>query len=103
MEMVCLLCRCRMPAHQVYFYRSPYHNDHYVLTLSFCFDKEEEAYQFAYSYPYSYSKCQAYLELIERKPLPHFKRELFGNSLVIHVPVSIGISVSKHPKTSIYL
>ncbi|XKL65279.1 hypothetical protein PGB90_008699 [Kerria lacca] len=72
---------CRMPSHQVYFYKSPYHNNHYVLTLPFCFDKEEEAYQFAYSYPYSYSKCQAYLENIERKYLPFFRRELLGNSL----------------------
>ncbi len=71
-----------MPSHQVYFYKSPYHNDHYALTLSFCFDKEEEVYQFSYSYPYSYSKYQAYLEGIERKMLPYFRRDLLGSSLV---------------------
>ncbi|KAM7249102.1 hypothetical protein ACFE04_021586 [Oxalis oulophora] len=71
----------RMPPHQVYFYQSPYHDNHYVLTLSFCFDKEEEGYQFAYSYPYSYSKHQAHLENIEQKQLPFFTREILANSL----------------------
>lgn len=56
--------------------------NHYILTLSFGFDKEEDAYHFAFCYPYSYSKCQAHLELIERKNIPHFKRELLGNSIV---------------------
>ena len=81
---VIYLCpRYRMPSSQVYFYKSSYHRNHYVLTLAFCFDKEEEAYQFAYSYPYSYSKCQAYLEQIERKMLPHFQRNELTRSLVI--------------------
>lgn len=71
-----------MPLHQVYFYQSPYHDNHYVLTLSFCFDKEEEGYQFAYSYPYSYTKHQTHLDNIEQKQLPYFKRQMLANSLV---------------------
>jgi len=66
----------------VYYYRSPEHQNHYVLSFAFGFDREEDVYQFAFSYPYSYSRCQAHLELLERRQMPHFKRELLTSTVV---------------------
>ncbi|XP_069693736.1 cytosolic carboxypeptidase 6 [Periplaneta americana] len=71
----------RMPNKYVYYYRSPEHQNHYVLSFAFGFDREEDVYQFAFSYPYSYSRCQAHLELLERRQLPHLKRELLANTV----------------------
>ncbi|XP_046986035.1 cytosolic carboxypeptidase 6-like [Schistocerca americana] len=74
-------CRQRMPNKHVYYYRSPEHQQQHVLSFAFAFDREEDVYQFALTYPYSYSRCQAHLDLLERKALPHFKRELLATSV----------------------
>ncbi|XP_033607460.1 cytosolic carboxypeptidase 6-like, partial [Cryptotermes secundus] len=71
----------RIPNKYVYYYRSPEHQNHYVLSFAFGFDREEDVYQFAFSYPYSYSRCQGHLELLERRQLPHFRRELLANTV----------------------
>ncbi|XP_054281359.1 cytosolic carboxypeptidase 6-like [Macrosteles quadrilineatus] len=71
----------RMPNKHVYYHRSPYHWNHTILTLTFGFDREDDVYHFAFSYPYSYSKCQAHLEILERKKIPHLRRELLSNSV----------------------
>ncbi|XP_049955104.1 cytosolic carboxypeptidase 6 [Schistocerca serialis cubense] len=71
----------RMPNKHVYYYRSPEHQQQHVLSFAFAFDREEDVYQFALTYPYSYSRCQAHLDLLERKALPHFKRELLATSV----------------------
>ncbi|XP_047103655.1 cytosolic carboxypeptidase 6 [Schistocerca piceifrons] len=73
----------RMPNKHVYYYRSPEHQQQHVLSFAFAFDREEDVYQFALTYPYSYSRCQAHLDLLERKALPHFKRELLATSVIL--------------------
>nr|CAD7456842.1 unnamed protein product [Timema tahoe] len=71
----------RMPNKYVYYYRSPQHQNHYVLSFAFAFDREEDVYQFAFSYPYSYSKCQVHLDLLEKRQFPHFHRELLATTV----------------------
>ena len=48
--------RQRIPRTNVYYYKSPEHNNNYVLSFAFAFDKDGEKYQFAMSYPYTYSR-----------------------------------------------
>ena len=55
-----------MPSRHVFYYRSNNHNNNYVLSFAFCFDKEDEVYQFAMCQPFSYSRhkvglCCVYL------------------------------------------
>ncbi|XP_021922718.1 cytosolic carboxypeptidase 6 isoform X2 [Zootermopsis nevadensis] len=71
----------RIPNKYVYYYRSPEHQNHYVLSFAFGFDREEDVYQFAFNYPYSYSRCQAHLQLLERRQVPYIKRELLTNTV----------------------
>ena len=42
----------------MYYYRSPEHSNHYVLSMAFAFDLDEpgEKYYFALCFPYSYSR-----------------------------------------------
>ncbi|XP_024085692.1 cytosolic carboxypeptidase 6 [Cimex lectularius] len=71
----------RMPNDNVFYHSSPYHNNNYILSLAFNFDKEEDVYQFAFCYPYSYTKHQAHMDLLEKRNYPFFKRELLGQSI----------------------
>ncbi|XP_060844938.1 cytosolic carboxypeptidase 6-like isoform X1 [Rhopalosiphum padi] len=71
----------RIPIYRVHYHRSLYHDNNYVLSILFSFDKDDDSYQFSYSYPYSYTRQQNYLSLIEKKKLPYFKRELLGQSI----------------------
>jgi murein tripeptide amidase MpaA len=57
----------RLPKEHVFYYKSPMHQNHYVLSFPFIFDREEDVYQFALTYPYSYSRLQAYLSVLENK------------------------------------
>ncbi|KAM7361346.1 cytosolic carboxypeptidase 6 isoform 2-T2 [Cochliomyia hominivorax] len=57
----------RLPKKNVFYYRSPLHQNHYVLSFAFSFDKEDDVYQFALAPPYSYSRMQSYLSLIENR------------------------------------
>ena len=57
-HLYCLSLRQRIPQTNVYYYKSPEHNDNYVLSFAFAFDRDGEKYQFALSYPYTYSRCQ---------------------------------------------
>lgn len=78
-----LICfRQRMPGKHVYYYRSPEHGNHYVLSFAFGFDREEDVYQFALSFPYSYSRCQAHAEALERRHLTFLRRHQIATSLV---------------------
>jgi len=65
----------RVPAKNVFYYRSPDHRNNYVMSFAFSFDKEHEVYQFSYCYPYTFSRLQLYLAKIEEKKLDFFKRE----------------------------
>jgi hypothetical protein len=47
------------------------------------------------SYPYSYTRCQAHLELLERRQLPHLRRELLTNTVVSSVQFSFVIIMKR--------
>ena len=65
----------RVPSKNVFYYRCPDHRKNYVMSFAFCFDKEEDVYQFAYSYPYTYSHMQKYLTQLQKRNLDYFLRE----------------------------
>ena len=45
-----------MPTSHVFYHRSPAHGHAYVLSFAFCFDKEDENYQFAMCQPFTFSR-----------------------------------------------
>lgn len=57
----------RLPKEHVFYYKSPIHQNHHVLSFAFIFDREDDIYQFSLSYPYSYSRLQSYLSVLEQK------------------------------------
>lgn len=72
----------RVPKSNVFYFKSSAHQNHYVLSFSFAFDKEDEVYQFALAPPYSYSRLQAYLGVLETKfPSNRFTRESLTNTV----------------------
>jgi hypothetical protein len=73
----------RLPKEHVFYYRSNVHQNHYILSFAFIFDREEEVYQFALTYPYSYSRLQSYLGVLEQKAAPNsFERTSLTQSIV---------------------
>lgn len=73
----------RLPKSQVFYYKSQIHQNHYVLSFSFAFDKEDEVYQFALAPPYSFSKLQSFLAVLESKiPDKRFERSQLGTTIV---------------------
>uniref|UniRef100_A0A3B5LTQ5 AGBL carboxypeptidase 4 n=1 Tax=Xiphophorus couchianus TaxID=32473 RepID=A0A3B5LTQ5_9TELE len=72
----------RLPPKNVYYYRCPDHRRNYVMSFAFCFDREDDVYQFAYCYPYTYTRLQHYLASLERRNLPYLQREQLGLSVV---------------------
>ncbi|MEQ2168016.1 Cytosolic carboxypeptidase 6 [Goodea atripinnis] len=76
-----LCCRQRLPPKNVYYYRCPDHRRNYVMSFAFCFDREDDVYQFAYCYPYTYTRLQHYLASLERRNLPYLQREQLGLSV----------------------
>uniref|UniRef100_A0A672PLU9 AGBL carboxypeptidase 4 n=1 Tax=Sinocyclocheilus grahami TaxID=75366 RepID=A0A672PLU9_SINGR len=74
----------RLPAKNVYYYRCPDHRRNYVMSFAFCFDREDDIYQFAYCYPYTYSRLQHYLASLEHRNLDYLHREQLGLSVVSH-------------------
>uniref|UniRef100_A0A8C9VJ06 Cytosolic carboxypeptidase 6 n=1 Tax=Scleropages formosus TaxID=113540 RepID=A0A8C9VJ06_SCLFO len=71
----------RLPAKNVYYYRCPDHRRNYVMSFAFCFDREDDVYQFAYCFPYTYSRLQHYLSSLERRNLDYLQREQLGVSV----------------------
>uniref|UniRef100_A0A8C8GH71 AGBL carboxypeptidase 4 n=1 Tax=Oncorhynchus tshawytscha TaxID=74940 RepID=A0A8C8GH71_ONCTS len=71
----------RLPAKNVYYYRCPDHRRNYVMSFAFCFDREDDVYQFAYCYPYTYTRLQHYLDSLERRNLDYLQREQLGLSV----------------------
>ncbi|XP_056353317.1 cytosolic carboxypeptidase 6-like isoform X1 [Oenanthe melanoleuca] len=71
----------RIPSKNVYYYRCPDHRKNYVMSFAFCFDREEDTYQFAYCYPYTYTRLQHYLDNLQRRNMDCFCRELLGLSV----------------------
>ena len=75
--------RHRLPKRNVYYSQSPEHAEgQFVLSFSFCFDVEEDTYQFTLVYPYSYSRLQAFLNSMDSNPLPFYRRTNMANSVV---------------------
>ena len=72
----------RIPAKNVFYYRCPEHKKNYVMSFVFCFDIEDDVYQFAYAFPYSYTKLQNYLQILENRNLDYYERELLAMSVV---------------------
>lgn len=77
-----VLERQRIPAKNVFYYRCPEHKKNYVMSFVFCFDVEDDVYQFAYSFPYSYTKLQNYLQILDNRNLDYYDRELLALSVV---------------------
>ncbi|XP_074762347.1 cytosolic carboxypeptidase 6 isoform X1 [Athene noctua] len=71
----------RIPSKNVYYYRCPDHKKNYVMSFAFCFDREDDTYQFAYCYPYTYTRLQHYLDNLQRRNMDYFCRELLGLSV----------------------
>ncbi|XP_048353345.1 BEN domain-containing protein 5-like isoform X4 [Sphaerodactylus townsendi] len=71
----------RLPPKNVYYYRCPDHRKNYVMSFAFCFDREEDVYQFAYCYPYTYTRLQHYLDNLQRRNMDYFCREFLGYSV----------------------
>ncbi|XP_064003623.1 BEN domain-containing protein 5 isoform X4 [Pogoniulus pusillus] len=71
----------RIPSKNVYYYRCPDHRKNYVMSFAFCFDREDDIYQFAYCYPYTYTRLQHYLDNLQRRNMNYFRRELLGLSV----------------------
>lgn len=74
--------RQRLPRRNVFYYRSPDHRRNYVMSFTFCFDREDDVYQFAYSFPYTYTKLQNYLDSIEQRRLDYVLRRPLVYSVV---------------------
>ncbi|KAJ8679497.1 hypothetical protein QAD02_015284 [Eretmocerus hayati] len=70
----------RLPVKQVFYYKSAQHQNHYVLSFAFSFDREDELYQFALTYPYSYSRHLGHLDNLSTK-YPSIRRETLANSI----------------------
>nr|XP_032822144.1 cytosolic carboxypeptidase 6 [Petromyzon marinus] len=71
----------RLPGKHVFYYRSPEHRGRYVVSFAFCFDREEDEYQFAYCFPYTYSQLQRYLDALQARGFDYVHRELLGLSV----------------------
>ncbi|RMZ93773.1 Cytosolic carboxypeptidase 6 [Brachionus plicatilis] len=71
----------RIPAKNVFYYRCPEHKRNYVMSFVFCFDVEDDVYQFSYSFPYSYTKLQNYLQILDNRGLDYYERELLALSV----------------------
>ncbi|KAM7324545.1 hypothetical protein ACRRTK_016850 [Alexandromys fortis] len=73
--------RQRLPPKNVYYYRCPDHRKNYVMSFAFCFDREDDIYQFAYCYPYTYTRFQHYLDSLQKRNMDYFFREQLGQSV----------------------
>nr|XP_008118841.1 PREDICTED: cytosolic carboxypeptidase 6 [Anolis carolinensis] len=51
------------------------------MSFAFCFDREDDIYQFAYCYPYTYTRLQHYLDNLQRRNMDYCRRELLGLSV----------------------
>uniref|UniRef100_A0A3Q4I8B8 AGBL carboxypeptidase 4 n=1 Tax=Neolamprologus brichardi TaxID=32507 RepID=A0A3Q4I8B8_NEOBR len=93
----------RLPAKNVYYYRCPDHRRNYVMSFAFCFDREDDVYQFAYCYPYTYSRLQHYLASLERRNLPYLQREQLGLSVQQRRLDLLTITNSEREKKLVFL
>ncbi|CAM9335490.1 unnamed protein product [Rangifer tarandus platyrhynchus] len=60
------------------------------MSFAFCFDREEDTYQFAYCYPYTYTRFQHYLDSLQKRNMDYFFREQLGQSVGFLLTSPIG-------------
>nr|XP_050851356.1 cytosolic carboxypeptidase 6 [Vespula vulgaris] len=70
----------RIPRDQLFYYKSPQHQNHYVLSFAFAFDREDEVYQFALTYPYSYNRYLGHLNNLSTR-IAYVHRETLATSI----------------------
>ncbi|KAL0119285.1 hypothetical protein PUN28_009693 [Cardiocondyla obscurior] len=70
----------RIPREQVFYYRSAQHQNHYVLSFAFSFDREDDIYQFTLTYPYSYTRYTVHLDNLCSRLL-YTRRETLAESI----------------------
>ncbi|KAJ7405350.1 hypothetical protein WISP_140068 [Willisornis vidua] len=92
----------RIPSKNVYYYRCPDHRKNYVMSFAFCFDREDDTYQFAYCYPYTYTRLQHYLDNLQRRNMDYFCRELLGLSVRVFQKSKAVIPVKAADPSSSY-
>ncbi len=78
-----------MPRQFVFYYRSPIHSDHFVLSFAFTFDREDERYSFALAQPYSLSRYNLYLDAIFKEKYIYLHRETLGNTIQVGKDVAL--------------
>ena len=75
----------RMQRQFVFYYRSPIHSDHFVLSFAFSFDREDERYSFALAQPYSLSRYNLYLEAILAAKHSFLHCETIGRTIQVRL------------------
>jgi len=91
----------RIPAKNVFYYRSPDHHKNYVMSFAFAFDRENDVYQFAYCYPYTYNKLQKFLGDIEKLDLNYVQRRKLCVSVQQRSVDLLTITAPKNQKENI--
>jgi hypothetical protein len=70
-----------MAPHNVFYYSSPLHKDHFVLSFAFCFDREDEIYHFALTQPYSLSRHEMYVKNLLAKNLDYVDVDVMAHTV----------------------
>ena len=73
----------RMQRQFVFYYESPLHSDHFVLSFAFSFDREDERYSFALAQPFSLSRYNLYLEAILAAQHSFLRCETIGRTIQV--------------------
>ena len=75
----------------VFYYRSPIHSDHFVLSFAFSFDREDERYSFALAQPYSLSRYNLYLEAILAAKHSFLHCETIGRTIQVRNVIVVAL------------
>ena len=70
-----------MPRENVFYYKSPLHHDHSVLSFAFSFDREDERYSFALAQPYSLARYNEHVKSILDKNLPYVSIDTIAHTI----------------------
>ena len=76
--------RCRwqrMRKDHCFYYKSPLHRVHFVLSFVFCFDKEDERYHFTLAQPYSLSRVDKYLEGLKDEGYEYVREDVVAKTV----------------------
>jgi murein tripeptide amidase MpaA len=70
-----------MPRENVFYYKSPLHHDHSVLSFAFSFDREDERYSFALAQPYSLARYNEHVKYILNKNLAYVSVDTIATTI----------------------